>query len=111
MAGLILLLEIKILRYEDSCCRNWICWFVNGHPFASRLHRGCLPNGGARGEGFALNELPHPCCVLCLNAKVWFFFEIAMALVYCITALTPIIRSSKKSSHKIKQLFHYLNVC
>ena len=55
--------------------------------FASRLHRGCLPKGGARGEGFALNELPHPCCVLYLNAKVWFFFEIAMALVYCMTAI------------------------
>ena len=47
----------------------------------SLQHRGCLPDGGARGEGFALNELPHPCCVLYLSAKVWFFFEIAMALV------------------------------
>ena len=28
--------------------------------FASRSRRGCLPFGGARGEGFALNELPHP---------------------------------------------------
>ena len=50
--------------------------------FASRKHRGCLPDGGARGEGFALNEVPHPCCVLNLTAKVWFFFEMAIASVY-----------------------------
>ena len=42
------------------------------------MHRGCLPNGGARGEDFARNEIPHPCCVLYLSAKVWFLFEIAI---------------------------------
>ena len=42
------------------------------------MHRGCLPNGGARGEDFARNEIPHPCCVLHLSAKVWFLFEIAI---------------------------------
>ena len=54
---------------------------------ASRLHRGCLPNGGARGEDFALNEVPHPFCVLNLVAKVWFFFEIAKTTcwIYCLT--------------------------
>ena len=50
--------------------------------FASSKHRGCLPDGGARGEGVALNEVPHPCCVLNLTAKVWFFFEMAIASVY-----------------------------
>ena len=28
--------------------------------FTSRMRSGCLPIGGARGEGFALNEIPHP---------------------------------------------------
>ena len=42
------------------------------------MHRGCLPNGGARGEDFARNEIPHPCCVLYLSAKVWFLSEIAI---------------------------------
>ena len=44
------------------------------------MHRGCLPNGGARGEDFARNEIPHPCCVLNLSAKVYFLFEIAIDL-------------------------------
>ena len=44
------------------------------------MHRGCLPNGGARGEDFARNEIPHPCCVLNLGAKVYFLFEIAIDL-------------------------------
>ena len=44
------------------------------------MHRGCLPNGGARGEDFARNEIPHPCCVLNLSTKVWFLFEIAIDL-------------------------------
>ena len=42
------------------------------------MHRGCLPNGGARGEDFARNEIPHPCCVLNLSAKIWFLFELAI---------------------------------
>ena len=42
--------------------------------------QGCLPNGGARGEDFARNEIPHPCCVLNLSAKVYFLFEIAIDL-------------------------------
>lgn len=46
------------------------------------MRRGCLPDGGARGEGFALDEVPHPYCVLQLNAKVLFFFEITIASVY-----------------------------
>ena len=79
--------------------KNWRMWWNKGavlhHGFgnikgclaaslciASRKHWGCLPDGGARGEGFALNELPHPCCVWNLTAKVWFFFEIAIASVY-----------------------------
>ena len=44
------------------------------------MHRGCLPNGGARGEDFARNEIPHPYCVLNLSAKVYFLFEIAIDL-------------------------------
>lgn len=44
----------------------------------SRMHRECLPNDGVRGKDFALNKIPHPCCVLNLSAKVWFLFEIAI---------------------------------
>ena len=38
--------------------------------------------GEARGGDFALSELPHPECGLYLSAKVWFFFEMAMASYY-----------------------------
>ena len=40
------------------------------------MRRGCLPVGGARGEGFALVEVPHPYYVLNLSAKLGFLFEI-----------------------------------
>jgi hypothetical protein len=36
----------------------------------SRKRSGCLPDGGARGEDFALSEIPHPYCVLQLATKV-----------------------------------------
>jgi len=38
--------------------------------FASRMRYGCLPDGEARGEGFALDDIPHPYCVLNLAAKI-----------------------------------------
>lgn len=40
---------------------------------APGIRAGCLPFGEARGEGFALSEIPHPSRGLLLNAKVRFF--------------------------------------
>ena len=79
------------------------------------MHRGCLPNGGARGEDFARNEIPHPCCVLYLSAKVWFLFEIAIdrlfTRLFLLAEIDNFTAEEKKQYYKsLENMGDYQNI-